>query len=54
MLIICLHTVKWLQVLLLNTNDSIQHYSLICTHKYLEIINCVTNNSIKQSFVYTQ
>ena len=24
-------TVKWLQVLLLNINNSIQHYSLICT-----------------------
>ena len=26
---ICLHTVKWLQVLLFNTNYSIQHYSFV-------------------------
>ena len=25
-LFICLHTVKWLQALLFNTNNSIQHY----------------------------
>ena len=25
--LICLHTVKWFQVLLFNTNDSIHHYS---------------------------
>ena len=28
---ICLQTVKWLQVLLFNTNYSIEHYSFICT-----------------------
>ena len=28
---ICLQTVKWLQVLLFNTNYLIQHYSFICT-----------------------
>ena len=27
---ICLHIVKWLQVLLFNTNYSIPHYSLVC------------------------
>ena len=30
-LIICLHTVKWLQVLQFNTNCSIQQYSFVCT-----------------------
>ena len=30
--IYCLHTVKWLQVLLSNTNNSIQHYSFACRH----------------------
>ena len=34
-LIICLHTVKWLQVLLFNTNYSIQDYSFICAE-----LNC--------------
>ena len=34
-LIICLQSVKWLQVLLFNTNYSIQHYSFICT-----FLNC--------------
>ena len=29
--IICLCTVKWLQVLLFNTNYYIQHYPFICT-----------------------
>ena len=28
---ICSRTVKWLQILLFNTNYSIQHYSFICT-----------------------
>ena len=31
LLIICLHTVKRLQVLLFNTNYSVKHYSFICT-----------------------
>ena len=30
-LILYLHAVKWLQVLLFNTNNSIQHYSFVCT-----------------------
>ena len=38
----CLQTVKWLQVLLFNTNYSIQHYSFICTqpngYKYCYVI----------------
>ena len=31
-LIICLHRVNWLQVLLFNTNYSIQYYSFVCIH----------------------
>ena len=27
----CLHIVKWSQVLLFNTNYSIQHYPFVCT-----------------------
>ena len=42
-LIICLYTVKWLQVLLFNTNYSIEHFSFICT----QLTGC-------QSLVYTQ
>ena len=41
-LIICCHTVKWLQVLLFNTNYSIERYSFICTQsnssKYCYVI----------------
>ena len=29
--LICLHTVKWFQVLLFNTNNSTLHYSFVCT-----------------------
>ena len=29
--LICLHTVKWSQVLLFNSNKSIQHDSFVCT-----------------------
>ena len=29
---ICLYTMKWLQVLIFNTDYSIQHYSFICIH----------------------
>ena len=44
---------KWLQVLLFNTNNSIQHYSFICTVKWFQVLLCITNNSIKhKSFVY--
>ena len=55
---ICLHTVKWLQVLLFNSNYSIEHSSFIWTQlndsKYfyasqriqLEIIHLFTNSSI--------
>ena len=28
----CLHTVKWFQVLLCNTNNSINYQLFICTH----------------------
>ena len=35
MLINCLHTVKWLQVLVFNINYCIQHYSFICSQ-----LNC--------------
>ena len=33
LLIICLRAMKWLQVLLFNTNYSIQHYSFVHTDK---------------------
>ena len=47
------NTVKEFQVLLINTNNSIQHYSFVNTQ--LQELLCITNNSIKhQSFVYTQ
>ena len=29
--LICLHTVKWFKVLLSKTNNSFQHYSILCT-----------------------
>ena len=44
---ICLHTVKWFQVLLANTNNSIQHFSFVCTQlngfKYCYIIEIQFN-----------
>ena len=40
--LICLHTVKWFQVLPLDTNNSIQHFSFACKQlndsKYCDII----------------
>ncbi len=48
----CLHTVKWFQVFLVNTNNSIQHYLFV---KLFQVLVCITYNSVKhQSFVYTQ
>ena len=42
LLMICLHTMKWLQVLLFNTNNAIQYYSFIYKHtcgpKYCYVI----------------
>ena len=48
------HSVKEIQVMLFNTNNSIQH-SRICfpTVKWFQVLLCITNNSIKvQSLVY--
>ena len=54
-LIICLHTVKWLQGLQFKTNYSIQHYSSVCTQlnssKYCYVSLTVQLN---MSFVYIQ
>ena len=44
-----MHTVKWLKVLLFNANYSIHSF----VHKWFQVQLCITNNSIKQSFVYT-
>ena len=67
--IICLYTVKWLQVLLLNSNYSIQQNSFICTQSYdsnvisifqfryaeFQVLLFNTYNSCQHySFVYTQ
>ena len=47
------YTVKESQVLLINPNNSIQHYSFINPLKLFQVLLCITNNSIKhQSFVY--
>ena len=54
-MIICLHKMKWIQVLQFNTNYSIEYYPFICTQlKWFQILLCITNNSIKQSFVEPQ
>ena len=37
LLIICLHTIKWFQVLLCHTNNSIEHQLFVCTQ-----LNCQT------------
>ena len=50
-----LHTGKWLQDLLFNTNYSIYYYPSICTVKSFQVLLYITNNSIKHnSFVYSQ
>ena len=49
------YTVNEFQILLINTNNSIQHYSFVCTIKFFKVLICITNNSIKhQIFVYAQ
>ena len=49
---VCLYTVKWLQVLLFNTNYSSQDYLFVCT--FVKLL-CISKNSIqRQSFIYTQ
>ena len=53
-LIICLRTVKWLHVLLFNTNFIFKtiHFPTV---KWFQVFLCITNYSIKHpSFVYTQ
>ena len=37
----CLHTVKWFQVFISNTNSSIQHYFLICAQPNVSSYNYV-------------
>ena len=47
--LICLYTVEWFQVLLFNSNNSIQHYSFIYTllkgSKYCYVILIIQFNS---------
>ena len=47
--IIYLHTVKWLQILLFNTNYFIQYCSFSCrqSNKWFQVFLCNSNNSIK-------
>ena len=41
--------------MLSNTNNSIQHYSFVCTVKLFQVLLWIPNNSIKhQSCLYTQ
>ena len=45
-LFIRLHSLKWFNPLLFNTNNSCQHYSfLLLTGKWLQVLLCNTNNS---------
>ena len=40
------HTVKEFQVLLFNTNNSISHYTFVCTHlKEFQVLLCNANTS---------
>ena len=50
------HIIEKFQVVLFNTNNSIQHYSFILhTVKWFQVLLCITNYSTKhQSFVYTR
>ena len=62
--LVCLLIVKWFQVLLYNTNYSIQHDSFICTqcncskcsnnsffaHRWFQVFQFNTNNSIQHLF----
>ena len=48
------HTVKEFQVLLSNTNNSIELYSFICTVKWFQVLLCITNNSIRHKSFFVQ
>ena len=50
-----LHTFKWFQVFLFNTNNIIKHYSSVYTVKRLHVLLCNTNELIyHKSFLSTQ
>ena len=48
------YRVKKFQVLLFNSNNYLQHYSFICPVKWFQVLWCITNSSLRQSFIYTQ